>query len=69
VIFWVKHDGCSEEPLIEVDSSGGIIKDTYGGGANGTEVVLYMFVNGEHSWPVPFATDEAWEFFKSHPKE
>lgn len=65
VSFWVKHDECSEEPLREVGEV--TIKETYGGGVNGTEVVLYTFINGGHEWPNS-ATDEAWEFFRSHPK-
>jgi len=77
VSFWVRHDGCSEEPRREVSPSGQTIKETYSGGANGTEVVLYTLLYGTHDWPDPWvttwleisATDEAWEFFKSHPKQ
>jgi len=68
VMFWVRHNGCSDIAQMEVDSSGGTIRYAYGGGTDGTEVVLYVLINGEHSWPVPFATDEAWKFFESHPK-
>lgn len=66
VSFWVEHDECSEGPLIEVSEE--TIKKIYGGGVDGTEVVLYAFINGGHEWPSS-ATDEAWEFFESHPKK
>ena len=65
VSFWVRHDGCSKEPLKEV--SGDTIKETYSGGRSGTEVVLFTIVNGTNTWPAS-ATDEIWAFFKNHPK-
>lgn len=80
VSFWAKHNGCSEVPQIE--EAGNIRRETYTGGARGTEVVLYTIVGGGHAWPGgspawPFgdeptreisATDTIWEFFASHPK-
>lgn len=55
--------------------------ETYGGGSQGTEVVLYTIVGGGHSWPVGWqynvitigktcrdidANEVIWEFFKKH---
>jgi polyhydroxybutyrate depolymerase len=78
IAFWVKANGCSPTPKTEISASGNIVKDTYTGCANGTEVVLYTIVNGGHAWPGAAqgdrptqeisATDLLWEFFKEHPK-
>ena len=81
VDYWVNFDGCAVKPVRE--TNGSIIKDTYGGGKNGTEVVLYTIIGGKHAWPggktawlggdLPTyeisATDLMWDFFASHPKK
>ncbi len=80
VNYWVEHNGCSKNAVKETEGS--IVKETYGGGREGTEVVLYTIVGGKHAWPggktawlggdIPTheisATDLMWEFFKTHPK-
>lgn len=80
VSFWVDHNGCSPTP--EHEDRGKIIVDTYAGGRNGTEVILYTIKGGRHAWPGGLkayelgdepdmeisATDVMWEFFKNHPK-
>jgi len=68
VAFWVRCDGCSENPQNETSSDGKVIKSVYTGGTNGTEVVLYTLVDGTHIWPT-IATDIIWDFFESHPKQ
>ena len=83
VSFWVAHNGCSASPVTETSASGEIVKQTYGGGAAGAEVVLYTIVGGGHAWPggeppsrpgadVPTqaisASELMWAFFERHPK-
>jgi polyhydroxybutyrate depolymerase len=82
---WVKLDGCDDEPTTDVLSKDGdemrVTRETYGGGKNGSEVVLIVIEGGGHTWPgqqppVAFigksamnisANDLIWEFFKKHP--
>jgi len=78
--FWVDHNHC--RPQVQREERGNIIKETYGGGLNGTEVVVYTIKGGQHAWPggkqpFPFAqmpsrdisaTDAMWDFFTHHPK-
>jgi len=81
VSFWTKHDGCADKPTRE--ENGGIIKETYSGCKDGTEVILYTIKGGGHTWfgserkirflgedPTPngFATDTILDFFKNHTK-
>jgi len=85
VEFWVEHNGCDPIPDVNVSESGRIIRRTYINGDNGTEVVLYTTVGGDHWWPGNDwgsetgwlydsiqeidATDLIWEFFENHPKQ
>jgi polyhydroxybutyrate depolymerase len=78
--FWVKANGCS--PLPQKEVMGNIIKETYSGGKNSSEVVLYTIIGGKHAWPGGTrgwlggdeptkelsATSVMWDFFASHPK-
>jgi polyhydroxybutyrate depolymerase len=79
VNFWVAFDGCTLSGNV---TRGHIITTSYGGGKNGTGVVLYAIVGGGHAWPggnavrlggdTPTqeisATDLMWDFFAAHPK-
>jgi polyhydroxybutyrate depolymerase len=87
---WVKHNGCKadavEQDLPDTDARDGcrVRKFTYGGGRNGTEVVLCRIEGGGHTWPnglqyLPAiivgkvcrdidGTRIIWDFFKTHPK-
>jgi len=82
VDFWAEHNGCSTTRVREI--TGNIVKDSYSGGKNGTEAVLYTIIGGGHAWPGGgiaseeendkpteeiYATDLMWEFFESHPKK
>ncbi len=85
VAFWVEHNGCDPDPDINVSESGIIIRRTYTNGSDGTEVILYTTVGGDHWWPGNdwgpengwlhdsiqeiSATDLIWEFFEQHPKQ
>jgi polyhydroxybutyrate depolymerase len=82
---WVKLNGCEETPKNDVLSKEGdemkVTRKTYGGGKDGSEVVLVVIEEGGHTWPgqqppVGFigksaknisANDLMWEFFKKHP--
>ncbi|MGC9554758.1 MAG: extracellular catalytic domain type 1 short-chain-length polyhydroxyalkanoate depolymerase [Thermoplasmatota archaeon] len=78
ISFWVQHNGCRPVPTTTVSESGNIVVDTYSGGINGTEVVLYTIVNGGHGWPGSSrgdrptqeisATQLMWNFFTKHPR-
>jgi polyhydroxybutyrate depolymerase len=59
--MWVGYDGCSKTPETWTSPSGNIVRQWYGGGRDGSEVVLYTIRDGGHSWPggVPFAADAA----------
>jgi polyhydroxybutyrate depolymerase len=77
ISYWVEHNGCDPTPDIYSSASGKIIQRTYANGENGTEVVLYTIVGGDHAWPGGLynpiqeisATDLIWEFFEAHPKQ
>jgi len=51
VAFWVEHNDCDPTPDINISESQKIIRRTYTNGKNGTEVILYTTVGGEHWWP------------------
>lgn len=83
---WIKANGCSKKPVVtaepnKTDDGMTVTRKTYGGGKNGSEVVLITIENGGHTWPgqKPIrdflgksttdisANDLMWEFFKKHP--
>ena len=81
---WVKLNGCEEKPTVDVLSKDGdemkVTRKTYGGGKDGSEVVLVIIEEGGHTWPgmtppASFmgksaknisANDLMWEFFRKH---
>ena len=81
---WVKLNGCDEKPKTDVLSKDGdemkLTRTTYGGGKDGSEVVLVVVEGGGHTWPgqeppVGFigksaknvsANDLMWDFFQKH---
>ena len=87
VEIWVKLNGCETKPQTETLSKEGdktpVTRTTYGGGKNGSEVVLVTIEGGGHTWPgqqppVAFigksarnisANELIWEFFQKHPLE
>jgi polyhydroxybutyrate depolymerase len=83
---WVKANGCVAEPRVEplpdkADDGMKSTRKTWGGGRDGSEVVLIEIENGGHTWPgqKPIvaalgpstmdisANDLMWEFFQKHP--
>ena len=82
---WVKLNGCEETPTTDTLSDDGdemkVTRRSYGGGKDGSEVVLIVIEDGGHTWPgqqppVSFigksatnisANDLMWEFFQRHP--
>jgi polyhydroxybutyrate depolymerase len=82
VKFWVDHNDCNSTPKINISENGNVTSRTYVNGTNGSEVVLYTVLNGEHWWfggsweegedydsiQEISATDLIWEFFEKHPK-
>jgi len=86
---WVKANGCETTPKIEnlpdrEEDGTTAIRKTYGGGRDGSEVVLIEVTGGGHTWPGRefgpelkvlgksskdfSANDLIWEFFQKHPK-
>jgi polyhydroxybutyrate depolymerase len=84
---WVKANGCTTEPesvtLPDVaNDSMKVIRRTWRGGKDGSEVVLIEIEGGGHTWPgrKPIvsilgestmdisANDMMWEFFQRHPR-
>jgi len=85
---WVARNGCSttpvvsEEPDRDPDDRTRIQKEMYGGGKEGTEVILYAVKGGGHTWPGGLqyapasiigrtskdmnACQVIWDFFKTH---
>ena len=51
VAFWVEQNGCNPIPEIYTSESGKIVRRTYTNGENGTEIILYTTVGGDHWWP------------------
>jgi polyhydroxybutyrate depolymerase len=49
VAFWARHDGCPQPP--KRSKSGNVIQVEYLDCTNGTAVVFYTLVGGEHEWP------------------
>ena len=80
IAFWVKHNGCRQEP--QAQRRGKVLIETYGDCAAGTSVTLYTLHEEGHTWPGGTkwafwadepsreisATDVIWEFFQAHPK-
>jgi polyhydroxybutyrate depolymerase len=87
VRFWIDHDQTSKTPdafdLPHHDSNGtSVHRDIYGGGKQGTELVVYTIKDGGHTWPggeqyMPVllvgkvshdlnASEVIWEFFSRH---
>jgi polyhydroxybutyrate depolymerase len=73
--FWVNADGCGSSPQKTTSQSGDLKIDKYGGCKDGSEVILYTFVNGKHEWPKLesgndrfSANDAMWRFFVNHPR-
>jgi polyhydroxybutyrate depolymerase len=83
---WLKLDGCPDAPAsTDVLSKDGdelkVVRQIYGPGTDGAEVVLVTIEGGGHTWPgqvppVKFlgksalnisANDLIWEFFEKHP--
>lgn len=49
VAFWARHDGCPTPP--KRSKSGNVIRVEYSDCTNGTAVVFYTVIGGEHEWP------------------
>jgi len=85
--FWVEHNKCSKDPEITElpdteDDGTKVIKESYTGGTEGTEVILYKIEGGGHTWPGGWqylgekiigktcrdinGSEIIWEFFKRH---
>jgi polyhydroxybutyrate depolymerase len=79
--FWVEADRCAAEPIREDIMGGRVIKYTWNGGENGSEVVLCALKRWGHELPTRYfartlpesdplrdlhAPEIVWEFFKAH---
>jgi polyhydroxybutyrate depolymerase len=85
---WVKANGCQAEPVVieekaRIEDGTKVTRKTYGGGKDGSEVVLIEISGAGHTWPGRqpsllylgksttnvSANDEMWEFFKKHSRK
>lgn len=83
---WVKANGCDPQPKVtqlpdKAEDGMTVVRKVYGGGKDGSEVILIQINGGGHTWPgreppLKFlgpstqdisANDLMWEFFKRHP--
>jgi polyhydroxybutyrate depolymerase len=83
---WIKANGCKDEPVtVELPDRAKdgtrVFRKTYGGGKDGTEVVLVVIEGAGHTWPGRepgvrmlgkstkniSANEEMWKFFQNHP--
>lgn len=48
--FWAEKNGIQSEPTVTTIGEK-VVKTTYSGGKNGTEVILYEIKGGGHGWP------------------
>lgn len=83
---WVKANGCELEPVVTkftdtAKDGTTVTRKTYGGGKDGSEVVLVVIEGGGHTWPGQeprlkalgkstkniSANDLMWDFFVKHP--
>ncbi|AKJ63739.1 alpha/beta fold hydrolase [Kiritimatiella glycovorans] len=85
---WVEANGCAKEPTVTpmpdtADDGMRVIRKVWGGGKNGSEVVLYEIEGGGHTWPGMeppaamlgestkdiSANDLMWDFFRKHARK
>lgn len=74
VAGWVKFDSCAATPTVvrpypATNANSTVTRLTYGGCAQGTEIVVDSIKGGGHEWPMNTATkvnnsEEVWAFFK-----
>ena len=69
ISYWAQRDGTVSESQQQVGNN---TVTTYGGGSNGTEVVLYTVIGATHSQtfanPIP-TLDLVWRFLELHPRQ
>lgn len=85
--FWVRHNQCAPEPVVEKlppvsrRDRTSVVREAYGKGRDGAEVVRYAIKEGGHTWPggeqfaikwvigrtssQVNACDVIWDFFKT----
>ena len=80
--FWVRHNRCKPDPVVERNDAAQFERTTYSGGTGGNEVVQVVLLNQGHAWPggskgyrqgdeptrLVSANDLMFEFFKRHPR-
>ncbi len=82
VDFWVGHNRCKPEPVVERKEAAQFERWTHTGGRGGSEVVQYVLLDQGHAWPggskgyrlgdeptrLVSANAVMFEFFKNHPR-
>jgi len=81
VNFWVKNNGCREEPVVDRLRDGRVTRKTWPDTHGKNDVILYTMEDWGHKWPGryfstqlekedPFrdfdAAEHVWDFFKRH---
>ncbi len=49
--FWVANDGCVDKPAIAYAAGKTLKREAYAGCKDGSEVVLWEILGGDHNWP------------------
>jgi len=83
VSFWVKHNGCNPQPKEDRLRKGRILRQTWSGGKDGSQVILTTIEDWGHRWPGHHFTDELendplrgydateiiWQFFQKYKRD
>ncbi|MBI3860522.1 MAG: prolyl oligopeptidase family serine peptidase [Planctomycetia bacterium] len=84
---WIKANECQAKPAVvelpvQIEDGTKVTRKTWGGGKDGSEVILFEIAGAGHTWPgrkPPLlylgkstknisANDAMWEFFQRHPR-
>ena len=88
--WWVNRNNCDKEPKVEnlpevIQDGTNVIKESYTGCKNNSDIIHYKIIDGGHTWPQGWqyfseslvgktsqqlnANEVIWEFFKKHPMQ
>ena len=88
--WWVNRNSCDKEPKVEnlpevIQDGTNVIKESYTGCKNNSDIIHYKIIDGGHTWPQGWqyfseslvgktsqqlnANEVIWEFFKKHPMQ
>lgn len=71
-LYWAYNNGCAHGPYVESIDSGAVVKKTFTGCKDDSEVVLYGFEGLDHRWPKFKSinvSDVIWDFMSRHSRQ